>query len=128
MALVLVVGVVGAARAEDDAPAGGSEGAPARRKEKDVPGKYTVTEEAWFDVEVKDLDGPGQVRGGGAGRGRGGAGERGRGGGRAGQLRGMTGWKPGGGGTGRDGPGEREGRGRKGARRGRGWGGEEELS
>ena len=23
-------------------------------------GKYTVTQEAWFDVEVKDLDGPGQ--------------------------------------------------------------------
>ena len=22
-------------------------------------GKYTVTEEAWFDVEVKDLEGPG---------------------------------------------------------------------
>ena len=23
-------------------------------------GNYTVTEEAWFEVEVKDLDGPGQ--------------------------------------------------------------------
>ena len=23
-------------------------------------GKYTVTQEAWFDVEVRDLDGPGQ--------------------------------------------------------------------
>ncbi len=22
-------------------------------------GKYTVTEEAWFEVEVKDMDGPG---------------------------------------------------------------------
>ena len=23
-------------------------------------GKYTVTEEAWFEVEVKDMDGPGE--------------------------------------------------------------------
>ena len=23
-------------------------------------GKYTVTQEAWFEVEVRDLDGPGQ--------------------------------------------------------------------
>ena len=23
-------------------------------------GKYTVTDEAWFEVEVKDLDGPGE--------------------------------------------------------------------
>lgn len=23
-------------------------------------GNYTVTDEAWFDVEVKDMDGPGQ--------------------------------------------------------------------
>ena len=23
-------------------------------------GNYTVTDEAWFEVEVKDLDGPGQ--------------------------------------------------------------------
>lgn len=23
-------------------------------------GKYTITDEAWFDVEVKDMDGPGQ--------------------------------------------------------------------
>ena len=29
--------------------------------DKDSEGKYTVTEEAWFEVEVKDLDGPGQV-------------------------------------------------------------------
>ena len=33
----------------------------ASEKEDSTPGKYTVTEEAWFEVEVKDLDGPGQV-------------------------------------------------------------------
>ena len=33
----------------------------ANEKEDTTPGKYTVTEEAWFEVEVKDLDGPGQV-------------------------------------------------------------------
>ena len=33
----------------------------ASEKEDTTPSKYTVTEEAWFEVEVKDLDGPGQV-------------------------------------------------------------------
>ena len=33
----------------------------ASEKEDTTPGKYTVTDEAWFEVEVKDLDGPGQV-------------------------------------------------------------------
>ena len=33
----------------------------ASEKEDTTLGKYTVTEEAWFEVEVKDLDGPGQV-------------------------------------------------------------------
>ena len=36
--------------------------AASEKKEDATPGKYTVTEEAWFDVEVKDLDGPGQVK------------------------------------------------------------------
>ena len=33
----------------------------AEDKDKESNQKYTVTEEAWFEVEVKDLDGPGQV-------------------------------------------------------------------
>ena len=45
--LVMLVATFATVRAED--------------KKKDIPNKYTVTEEAWFEVEVKDLDGPGQV-------------------------------------------------------------------